>query len=174
MALDGILTVDDRVELLEGLLVTKMTKNERHILTTKRMFRSIDRALPSGWHVCKEDPISLAPHDEPEPDLAILRGDPGDYRDHKPTPHEVVLVVEVSDTSYAFDQQKLRLYARAGIPRCWIANVVTRQLEDCSEPVFTGGSARYQSVKTLGPAETVPLILDGQEVAQFLLREWWD
>src|SRR5439155_21803197 len=98
MARAGILTKDDRVELLEGWLVAKMTKHPPHVIATGLIHDALRVIVPDGWYVSKEDPVTTL-DSEPEPDLAVIRGTRRDYRDHHPGPLDVVLVVEVADTS---------------------------------------------------------------------------
>jgi hypothetical protein len=80
MASAGILTEDDSVELLEGWLVRKMTKNRPHIIAAGLARRALERLIPSGWHVAIQDPIATV-DSEPEPDLAVVRGEERDYPD---------------------------------------------------------------------------------------------
>src|SRR5207247_5767280 len=102
MAEAGILTEDDPVELLEGWLVRKMTKNPPHVVATGLVRRTLEQLLPSGWYVAVQDPISMADSD-PEPDVAVVRGEVRDYLDRHPGPQDVVTVVEVADTSLKQD-----------------------------------------------------------------------
>jgi Uma2 family endonuclease len=94
----GILTSDDRVELLEGLLVTQMNKTPAHTLATALLREELAALLPAGWYVRSQDPITLAAS-EPEPDLAVVRGTPRDYRDRHPGPGDVAVVVEIADAA---------------------------------------------------------------------------
>ncbi|MEW4568245.1 Uma2 family endonuclease [Tautonia sp. JC769] len=161
----GILTPDDRVELIEGLVVEKMTRYERHIGTTKRLARFIERALPAGWHVGKEDPIVLA-RSEPEPDISVLRGDIDSYDQQKPQAADVNLVVEVADSSYAFDRRKMAIYAEAGIPTYWIANLNADRIEVYSEPTGPDPTPEYRSRRDFARSAAIPLVIDGREVAR--------
>lgn len=161
----GILTPDDRVELIEGFVVEKMTKYERHIATTKMMYRSIDRNLPAGWHVGKEDPVLLN-HSEPEPDVSILRGEIEDYLRRKPTGADIALVVEVADTSYAFDRRKGAIYAEAGIPIYWIANLNADRIEVYSDPTGPDPTPEYRSRADYARGAEIPLVIEGNELAR--------
>lgn len=165
----GILTPDDRVELIEGLVVKKMTRYERHIGTTKRLARFIERALPAGWHVGKEDPIVLA-RSEPEPDISVLRGDIDAYDQQKPQAADVILVVEVADSTYAFDRRKLTIYAEAGIPIAWIANLNADRIEVYSEPTGPDPAPEYRSRRDFARSEEIPLVIDGREVARLAVE----
>jgi Uma2 family endonuclease len=170
MAREGILNGEDRVELVEGLLVEKMTKNERHMATTKRIVRALQRVLPDGWHVAKEDPIVTA-RSEPEPDVAVLRGEIEDYLTQKPGAADVVLLVEVADTSYSVDRAKLRLYAEAGIPVCWIANLAADRIEVYSDPTGPDAQPDYRKRQDFGRDSEVPVVVEGQEQARLAVND---
>src|SRR5262249_35647718 len=124
MAELGILTENDPVELLEGWLVLKMTKHRPHSRCTHRTRRALERLLPAGWYVDSQEPITTI-DSEPEPDVAVIRGELDDYPDRQPGSTDVALVIEVADTSLRTDRgAKKRVYAHAGIPVYWIANLV--------------------------------------------------
>jgi hypothetical protein len=78
MVAAGVLD-DPRVELIDGLLVRKMGKNPPHVIATKWLVRLLERIVPPGWHISKEDPVRIPAFNEPEPDLAIVAGAPEDY-----------------------------------------------------------------------------------------------
>jgi Uma2 family endonuclease len=111
----------------------------------------LERAFGRGYHVREEKPVALDKTSEPEPDLAVVRGDDWSYRaGHPSTP---ALMVEVADTSLAIDRRwKAALYARAGIREYWIVNLVALALEVYRRPVRAPGSRhgwRYRSVRLL-------------------------
>jgi Uma2 family endonuclease len=134
MAQAGILQEDDRLELLEGWLVAKMTKNPPHRISTKLLRQALEQLIPQGWYVDSQEPITLA-DSEPEPDVAVIRGNTTDYRDRHPDAASVALVVEVADATLERDRGiKQRIYARAGIPVYWILNLRDRQLEVYTQP----------------------------------------
>jgi len=119
----GILTEDDPVELLEGWLVTKMSKNPRHTFVTQLARDVVASLLPPGWYVNAQEPVTTK-DSEPEPDVAVVRGNRRQYIDHHPGPQDIALVVEVADSSLQRDRSlKKRLYAAAGIPVYWIVKV---------------------------------------------------
>jgi hypothetical protein len=116
MAHTGILTKHDRVVLLEGLLVAKMTKKPPHVLATKLTIDALRASVPAGWHVGQEAPTATL-DSVPEPDCTVIRGVARDFRDRWAGPQDVALVVEVADSSLKFDQTVMRIiYARAAIP----------------------------------------------------------
>jgi Uma2 family endonuclease len=173
MAEAGILGTDDRIELLEGLLVTKMTKRDPHILATELAQGVLIRALPGGWYVSMQNPITIAECDsEPEPDAKVVRGTPRDFKGRRVVGSDVALVVEVSDSTLRDDQTtKKALYARAMIPSYWIVNLPANRLEVYSDPTGPDPSPDYRRRSEHGPDDVVPLILDGQEVARIAVRD---
>jgi Uma2 family endonuclease len=171
MAAAGILTEDDPVELLEGWLVQKMTKNPPHVVATGLVRRALEHLLPSGWYVAAQDPISMADSD-PEPDGAVVRGEVRDYLDRHPGPQDVVTVVEVADTSLQQDRElKQRLYARASLPIYWIVNLVERQIEVYTDPSGPAAEPAYRQRRDYGVADTISLVLGGAEVGGLPVRE---
>src|SRR5205807_8538091 len=109
----GILTEADPVELLEGWLVEKMSKNPPHIVATGLLLDVLPRLLPAGWFLNVQDPIATV-DSLPEPDAALIRGARRDYLARRPTAVDIALLVEVADTSLEQDRGlKKRAYARA-------------------------------------------------------------
>ncbi len=128
MVRHGILTEDDEVELLDGLLVSKMTKSTAHRVAKLLAQNSLAKVVPEGWYVDSQDAITLA-NSEPEPDVMVIRGQPRDYLEHHPLAGDLALVVEVSDSSLHHDQGfKKEIYAAAAIPVYWIINLIDRQV----------------------------------------------
>ncbi|MGE0682672.1 MAG: Uma2 family endonuclease [Candidatus Binatia bacterium] len=167
----GILTEDDPVELLEGWLVTKMPKNPRHSAVTQLMQAALTRALPSGWHVRGQEPVTTE-DSEPEPDIVVARGDLRQYLDRHPGPQDVALVVEVADSSLQRDRMlKKRLYAAAGIPAYWVANLPELHIEAYSDPSGPGEQPTYRHEQDYGISDAIPVILDGVEVVRVAVRE---
>jgi Uma2 family endonuclease len=160
----GILTSDDRVELIEGQLVAMSPIGSEHAGTTNALARQLFRAVGDRGIVAVGNPVQLDDLSEPEPDFTVLKPREDDYRRATPRPHEVLLIVEVSDSSLAYDRNvKRSLYARHGIPEFWIVNLVADQVEVCRAP--DGG--QYASISTVGregvlepellPGATIPV-----------------
>jgi Uma2 family endonuclease len=171
MAEAGILTEDDRVELLEGWLVQKMTKHPPHILATLFVRRTLERLLLKGWYVNSQEPITTS-ESEPEPDIFVARGEPEEYRDRHPGSADVVLVVEVADSSLRQDREaKKRVYARAGIAVYWIVNLVEGQIEVYSDPTGPDEEPDYRQRRDYGLDETIPVVVVGEEVGRLPVRE---
>jgi Uma2 family endonuclease len=140
----GIITEDDPIELLDGWITEKMTKNSPHLAATVAVNQTLVRALPRGWSVVPEHPIRLATS-MPEPDVMVVRGDAHTYIDRLPRAEDVELVVEISDTSLSRDQGlKKSIYAQAGIPCYWLVNLVDRRIEEYTDPVTSGENADYR------------------------------
>jgi len=163
----GVLGEDDPVELLRGVLVQKMTKKPPHSVCTELVRALVTALLPPGWHVRGQEPITF-PDSEPEPDGAVVRGHQRDYLGRHPTPAEVALLIEVSDTSLDADQgTKKELYASAGVPVYWIVNLVDHRLE-----VYTGPQGDdYASRADLAPGDSVTVVIAGQTVGQIAVSD---
>jgi len=162
----GILGEGDAVELLEGVLVTKMPKKPRHPVVVRLLADAIQSALPRGAHVRSQDPVTLD-DGEPEPDGAVVRGEPRDYLERHPGPRDVLLVIEVADTSLDRDRGiKLRSYARAGIAAYWIVNLVEGVVEVYTRPGVADGVPTYVDRAVRRPGEEVALAIDGGAVVR--------
>jgi Uma2 family endonuclease len=130
----GFFREDDRIELLDGLLVVKEPQGSWHVGMVSHIRGILQAAFGGGWDVRVQSPIALDDASEPEPDLAVVPGRPKDHlRAHPSSPG---LIVEVADTSLATDRlRKGGLYARAGIADYWIVNLADRVLEVYRHPV---------------------------------------
>jgi Uma2 family endonuclease len=168
MILDGTIADADRVELIEGLLVTKMGRYRPHVQGGNKGFWSLARILGPGWHVRKEDPVVVSEWSKPEPDLVVVRGRVADYDNRDVTAADVALVVEIADSSLSADQNDMaRAYAGGGIPVYWIVNLVDRQVE-----VYTGpGPAGYAVTNVFGLDQDFPIVIDGVEVGRIAVAE---
>jgi len=161
----GILTPEDRVELLENYVVLKMPRNPRHDSTLQRMLRPVLRVVPEGWDLRVQSAVALA-DSQPEPDFALVRGSAADYERRHPTTPDVGLVIEVADSSLLRDQRdKTRIYARGGIPCYWIVNLADQRVEVYSQPSGPTAVPSYGSFQTYQPGDSVPVVLDGAAVA---------
>jgi len=150
----------DRIELLGGEMVVKEPQYSPHATAIQLVQRTLERAFGAGWSVRPQMPIALDDESEPEPDVAVVPGEPRDYRDAHPA--RPVLIVEVSLSRLGFDREhKGSLYARAGIADYWIVNIPDRRLEIHREPLADSVARfawRYGRVLTLGPEDhAVPL-----------------
>ncbi len=131
----GFLTEDDRVELIRGELIQMAAKGTLHSVCNTKLFRELDRLIGIRSVVRGQEPIILPADSEPEPDIVIARGQADDYLSAHPQPENILLVIEVSDSTLAYDQNtKLALYSEALISDYWIFNLVANQLELYSQP----------------------------------------
>lgn len=164
MARAGILLDGDPIELLEGWLVKKKTKHPSHSASTAKTRRHLERIIPDGWSVDSQEPITTD-DSEPEPDLAVIRGQREDYTQRHPGPDDVALLVEIADTSLERDRGwKKRVYAAAGIPVYWIVNLIDRKVEVYDAPSGPAQEPDYGARQTYKPGEEIPVVLDGNEV----------
>lgn len=163
----GILTPDDRVELVQGELVPRMPTKPPHRLANGLTLEALERVVPlDRWTVEKQIPITL-PDGEPEPDVSVYRGKRRDYATRHPAPADVGLLVEISDTSLSFDRgEKLQTYAEAGLTRYWILNLPERCLESYWNPSGPCDRPHYESTQVYRENEDAPLVLDGMEVGR--------
>ncbi|QDV32445.1 Uma2 family endonuclease [Tautonia plasticadhaerens] len=172
----GLLGPRDKVVLLDGILVNKMTKGDPHISTVKLIVVGLGRVVPQEFHVSKEDPIALpggpwGGDSEPEPDVLVLRGTIRDYNARKPGPADVPLIVEVADSSLYEDRRHITRFAWAGIPVCWLVNLRKRTIEVYTDPSGPGEDPRYATVRTLGEADPIPVVIDGRDCGSIPARD---
>ena len=143
----GFLSENDQVELIRGELVQMVAKGTPHSVCNTKLLRALDRLIGDGAVVRGQEPILLAGDSEPEPDVVIAQGQPDDYLSHHPFPKNILLVIEVSDSTLEYDQRvKLSLYAESQIQDYWIVNLVANQIEQYSQPYEdTQGNFGYRT-----------------------------
>lgn len=166
LAESGFFAPDARVELLDGWIVDMTPIGTSHRFTVQQIYRIILNQLPAGWDAFMQQPITLSTS-EPESDVSVIRGSNADYKQRHPGPADVGLIIEVADSSVTIDQEKIRIYAEAGIPRYWIIDLVKRAVECHSLPVPRRGkqAATYDQREFIDAGGSLALILDGREVA---------
>jgi Uma2 family endonuclease len=159
----GILTENDRVELIRGEIVEKMSIGDPHIACVNRLTRRFVRAVDDKAIVSIQNPIRLA-DSEPEPDLTLLAPSNDDYASGKAGPADVLLVIEVADSSLDYDRDvKGPIYAENGIADYWIVNLIDRCLEVYRQPQPDGS---FAEVRTLKPGDSIDVLaLPGLTVA---------
>ncbi len=135
MAEAGILRPDERVELIEGELIVMPPIGPRHSGSVISSNRNFSRLAGDRFVVLIQAPVHLDDNSEPEPDIALLRPRDGGYFQAHPVPADVLLVIEVADSTLAYDREvKVHLYGRAGIPEAWVLNLPEDCLERFAEP----------------------------------------
>lgn len=158
----GAIGEDERVELIEGLLVARSRRTRADIVAGNKGLRILWRMIPPGWHVAKGVPVRISEWSRPEPDLAVIRGVVDDYEEREATADDMALVVEIAGPNLSADRVDMaRLYAAAGIPVYWIVNLAEGQVEIFSEPRRDG----YQSHQVLARGQDVPVVVAGLEAA---------
>ena len=152
MAEAGVFPEEENVELLDGHLYVMSPIGSEHAACVDRLNRVFVRGVGENAIVRVQSPIVLTPTSEPEPDVTLLKPRTGDYADRHPRPEEVLLVVEVADTSLDFDQEtKLPLYARAEIPEYWVVALRDKQVHVFRAPE----GEQYTTHETYDPDDEV-------------------
>ncbi len=164
----GIFTGRDKVHLINGYLVAKMTQNTPHATADELCGDLLNRVIPAGWSVRAAKPIRLPTESsEPEPDRCVVRGGIRDYAARHPGPADISLAVEVADSSLEDDRMQADIYGRAGIPVYWLINLIDRQVEVYSNP----GPSGYQSLEVFVPPHVLTVTINGVEVGEFPVAE---
>lgn len=156
----GIFSEDARLELIEGQIVELSPTGSRHASCVIFLNRFLNQAAGNSALISIQNPMQLNDITEPQPDVALQRLRDDFCRNSHPKPQDVLLIIEVSDTTVDYDRLiKLPLYAKAGIPEVWIINLPAEQIEIYAEPVGDayritkqaqrGEIAQAQSVATL-------------------------
>lgn len=167
----GLLTEDDRLELLEGYLVEKMTVHPPHSFTTDQIRDELMAIVGPDYFVKSQQPITTG-ESEPEPDVFVVMGNKRDFVRRHPQPENVALVVEVADSTLAQDQTwKKRIYGRAGIAVYWIVNLPERQIEVYTQPSGPTAQPTYHHMVTYRETDRIPIILGGEQVATLPVGE---
>lgn len=154
----GILGVDDRVELLDGLVVEKSPISSRRAACVRRLHKLLG-SLPGERSIISiHAPVTLDDTSEPEPDVVVLKWKDNFYADAHPQPADVLLLIEVADSTALKDKhQKVPRYAAAGIPECWLVNLEAGKLEKYTEPSEEG----YKAIRIHHPGESVQSEITG-------------
>ena len=164
----GVLTMRDKVQLIDGVLVPKMVQNPPHSVANVLCGGALAGIIPANWHVRAGMPVRLPPESEPEPDQCVVRGGARDYSQLHPEPKDVGLLVEVADrTRLAANRQMTRKYGAHGIAVYWIVNLVDHQVEVHLSPTSEG----YDVEQVYKAGEYVPVVLDGVEIGQIAVSD---
>jgi Uma2 family endonuclease len=160
--------LDEPLELIEGVMVAKVTKKPPHVIATENVRDELQGLFSRPkWRVSTESPVRIPEYNEPEPDVALLRGSKRKYLRRCPGPADLALVVEVSYCTLAKDRRRIGIYGTAGIPVYWIVNLDDQQVE-----VYTlkrrGG---YGKSRIFKPGQSVPVVIDGAEVGRIAVDD---
>lgn len=132
----GLLNEDSRIELIDGELIEMAPIGSPHGGNVNRFIRLFSRVVGNQAIVAAQNPVALGGYSEPEPDIALLRWRADDYELSHPHPEDVLLLIEVSDSTLRYDRDvKVPLYAKSGIPEVWLLDLQNRQLEIYREPI---------------------------------------
>ncbi len=163
MAQTGVLAEDDRVELIDGEIIDMAPIGSPHAGTVTYLINILKIAIGERAIVSPQNPVFLGRHSEPQPDIALLKPRADFYRAKHPSPEDVLLIIEVADTTLRYDREvKAPLYARHGIPELWIVDLENRCLYLYREP----GDEGYRQIETIEhPGVLTPLLLPDVPVA---------
>jgi len=153
MVAAGILREDEPVELIDGRLIAMPPQGSVHRTLTVVLRRLLESAYGDAVLVQSHSPIDAGPVSMPEPDLAVVRGDPRALLDRHPAGRDTVLAVEIAYSSQAIDRAKASVYARAEVPVYWLLDVPARRLSVYAEP----RSGEYALTRVIADDETAPL-----------------
>ena len=154
MAEIGILGEDDRVELIRGEIVEMSPIGRRHVAFVNNLNQLLAVRLAGHAFVSVQNPVVLADDTEPQPDLAVIRHRPVPYKEREIYPDDVRLLIEVAETSLAYDRTtKLRLYAEAGIPESWVVDCTAESIDVYRAPSTDG----YRDTSRVAGAATIAL-----------------
>ncbi|MEM1320040.1 MAG: Uma2 family endonuclease [Bacteroidota bacterium] len=152
MAASGILTEQDRVELVNGEIFHMSPIGSRHAACVNRMANHLIQQLLANVIVSVQNPVVINEHSCPEPDIALLRPADHYYADQHPGPDDILLLIEVAETSIVYDREvKLSLYASAGVAECWLVDLENNWIESYRLP--SGGA--YKIRELLRPGEQI-------------------
>ena len=173
MVESGVFSKRDRLQLVEGLLVEKMTEHPPHASVSVTTADAIRAMLPKGWHLREEKPLRIpARASLPEPDIVVTRGKSQDYLKRHPEPVDVSLVVEVADSSLEEDRTVMaRIYGGGELARYWIINLVGHQVEVYSQPSGIAEPLGYRHCEIFRPGQSIPVVIDETEVARIAVAE---
>ena len=150
MVVAGILSEDERVELIQGEIVKMSPVGIRHASCVKRLNRLFSQVLGDRAIVAVQDPVELSNLSEPQPDLALLKPRDDFYAAGHPQPQDILLLVEVADTTIESDRAiKIPLYASSGIREVWLVDVNQQVIEVFREPTDNS----YQNIQKLQQGE---------------------
>ena len=157
----GLFDPNKHVELIFGEIIQMSPKGVAHETCLRTLLRQLFTILPESFVIGCQSPVAIGESSEPEPDVSIASGCEADYADRHPTGHDILLAIEVSDSTLRFDKTtKASLYAEANIPNYWIFNLVESCLEAyCNPARKDDGTWHYQEMQTYSPSDQIALPL---------------
>lgn len=165
----GVLADGDPIELLEGWLVEKVSKNPPHTTATRLIRAALNSLISADYLIDSQEPVTLLAGEfgsEPEPDVFIARGSIADFASRHPNADELPLLVEVADATLQRDRNaKKRIYARASISIYWIVNLIDQQIEVYTDPSGPVQHPDYHQRRDYRRGEELPVVIDGKTLA---------
>lgn len=151
----GVFDEDEHIELIKGEIVKMAAIGLRHEGCVRRLTKLLERRVGDIAIVSVQNSVRLPAASQPEPDVAVLAWDDEYYSERRATPHDVLLLIEVAESSLRYDRTvKVPLYAVAGISEVWVVDLKGSRIEIYSDPV--GG--QYERVKQVGRGETLQIL----------------
>ncbi|MCT7983771.1 Uma2 family endonuclease [Laspinema sp. A4] len=155
----GFFAEGDRTELIQGEAIQMVPKGKPHAVCCMNLNEQLILRVSGQGKIRCQDPITLPNHSEPEPDFTLVQNREDNYLSHHPMPDDILLVIEIADSSLDYDRQvKLPLYAEAGISDYWIVNLLEKQLEIYTTPYQKStGTFDYRQKQVKLPNETTTI-----------------
>ncbi len=164
----SIFSENDPVEFVAGLLVKKMPQKPLHSYVIRQLIAKLKAMISEEWLVDTQLPIQ-ANDSEPEPDVCVIVGPTNRYVTRHPGSGDVMLVVEVADTSLKFDREvKRQVYASMKVPNYWIVNLTDRVIETFQQP---NDDAAYQYSQTSNDSDKLEVVINGRSVGTLVVSE---
>ena len=154
MCESGILTEDDRVELIRGEIIEMSPIGTKHAACVKCLNKLLYRKLGDRVLIAIQDPIVLNNKSEPQPDVALLQPRDDFYETAHPQPQDIFLLIEVADSTVMYDrEEKIPLYAEANIREVWLVDINAQIVEVYQQPTGAG----YQIIQKFTPGENLSI-----------------
>jgi len=168
MVASGVFTKRDRLHLINGFLVARMTEYPPHAAACDGVRLAIEALLPAGWYIRSDKPLKIPNSiSVPEPDAVVARGTWRDYERRHPEPAQVPVVIEVSSSSLHEDRQMALVYGKGGVAVYWIVNLIDRQVEVHTDP----GPDGYRKAQVFSSDQAVPVFLEGTELGRIAVTD---
>lgn len=150
-----IISPDERVELVDGEIISMAAKKPPHVITTELIAEYLRELLRGVAHIRVQDPVALSDRSEPEPDIAVVMPPLRRYIDHHPAPREIFLIIEVAASTWRFDsRKKSEVYARSEIADYWVVDVAARFVYVQRSPL----AGIYTNTSVFNESDTINLV----------------
>ena len=151
----GVFPQGDRLELINGEIKTMSPIGRKHVACIIRLVKLFEKKLGDRFMISAQNSVRLNNHSEPQPDIAILKWRDDFYIEALPTPDDILLIIEVADSTIAYDREiKAPLYAAAGIPEMWLFDVNKKAIEGYSQPSANG----YKLIRRYDESDTLSML----------------